>query len=119
MNLSTAQQAAIDNGIALVTTLGPALGGGGAIAAAVVQMGATLIKSAANAGEDVTDAQLTALFDQFNANKLDDLKAQREARARGDTSGAPVPEAQAASSRDVGNLSDVLGASKGSTDPST
>lgn len=81
MSLSPEQKAYLDEALTLIAVVGPELGPNGAIVAAAVTAGARFIEAARNNGTDVSDADLAALFSQFDVNKADDLAAQAEATA--------------------------------------
>lgn len=68
----------LDTALAIVATVGPALGPNGAIISAAIAAGVQALTSAGT-GQDVTDDQLQAVFDQFNLNAADDLAAQQAA----------------------------------------
>lgn len=76
------EQQALDTALAVVQTVGPALGPTGALVAAGVTAAFQAFTAASNAGSDVTDEQLQAVFDKFDANAADDLAAQAEAKGK-------------------------------------
>lgn len=72
------EKQALDTALAIVATVGPALGPNGAIISAAITAGVQALSGAG--GQDVTDDQLQAVFDQFSLNAADDLAAQAAAR---------------------------------------
>lgn len=57
----------------------------------IVNAGLQALSTAINNGEDVTDVQLAAVKAGEQAAITDDLQAQRDAAAGGDTSGGAIP----------------------------
>lgn len=81
MTLTAEQQANLNLGLGVLMAVAPTLGPNGALAATIVSSLAQAITNASNNGQDVSDEELQALFDQFEINKADDLAAQAEANA--------------------------------------
>lgn len=76
--MNATQQANVDFALAILGSLAPVagLGKNATLALGIMNAAATAMKNAQAANVDVSDADLQALFDQFERNAADDQAAQ-------------------------------------------
>ena len=81
--MNTTQQANFDFALAILGSLVPVagLGANATVALTLINTAANAIKNAQASNVDVSDAELQALFDQFERNDRDDQAAQAAALA--------------------------------------